>query len=207
MIVGFESYADKYDFSNVKGIVHVGAHEGQEYEEYIKRFGDIQTHWFEPLKFAFAKLLFKLGTQPGAKLYNYALGPDNGKTRIWQDNGNEGQSSSLLKPKEHTKEWTHITFDEGEEVEVRTLDSFEFSEPNMLVLDVQGYELEVLKGAIKTLPHIDHVFCEINSKEMYEGCPTVEQLDQFLQEHGFALKEQWWTSNNWGDGYWSRIKE
>ena len=36
MIVGFEDYKHNYDFTDVTGIIHVGAHHGQEYEEYIK---------------------------------------------------------------------------------------------------------------------------------------------------------------------------
>ena len=48
MIVGFEDYKNNYKF-NVRGIVHIGAHIGQEYEEYIEKFGNIETHWFEPI--------------------------------------------------------------------------------------------------------------------------------------------------------------
>jgi len=74
----------------------------------------------------------------------------------------------------------------------------------MLRVDAQGYELEVLKGASKTLESVHHVFCEVNSREMYEGCPTMEDLSNFLSQYGFTLRENWWTSNNWGDAYWSR---
>ena len=42
---------DKYDFTNVKGVIHVGAHDGREYEEYQTTFfQDIPIHWFEPQK-------------------------------------------------------------------------------------------------------------------------------------------------------------
>jgi hypothetical protein len=40
---------------------------------------------------------------------------------------------------------------------------------------------------------------------MYENCPTMSDIDLFLSEFGFTLKENWWTSSNWGDGYWSKI--
>ena len=33
-------------------------------------------------------------------------------------------------------------------------------------MDVQGYELEVLKGGLETLKQVDYVYCEVN---MYEN--------------------------------------
>ena len=205
MIVGFSEYKHNYDFSNVVGVIHVGAHHGQEYEEYSKQFGPwTHTHWFEPLPSVYSVLESNLGGKFGVKLYNYALGPEETVMSIWEDSENGGQSSSLMKPKGCLEEWDHITFNQTSDVQVRTLDSFDIRNSNMLVIDAQGYELEVLKGASKTLESVHHVFCEVNSIEMYEGCPTMEDLSVFLADRGFALKENWWTSNNWGDAYWSR---
>jgi len=204
MIIGYEEYQHKYDFSGVNGVIHVGAHHGQEYEEYIQNFGNINTHWFEPLPSAFEVLSQRLQQQPDCHLYHCALGASNDEVSIWEDSGNDGQSSSLMKPKEHLSQWSHITFDSTRNVQMKTLDSFHITDANVLVIDAQGYELEVLKGSTETLKGIDHVFCEVNGIEMYEGCPTPEEIDAFLVSHGFVMREQWWTSDNWGDGYWYR---
>jgi len=207
MIVGFSEYKHTNNFSNVVGVIHVGAHHGQEHEEYSNQFGPwTHTHWFEPLPSAYSILESNLGDKFGVKLYNYALGPEETIMKIWEDSGNGGQSSSLMKPKECLEEWGDIdfAFTQSTDVQVRTLDSFGIINSNMLVIDAQGYELEVLKGATKTLESIHHVFCEVNSKEMYEGCPTMDDLSVFLANHGFVLRENWWTENNWGDAYWSR---
>ena len=205
MIVGFNEYKHKYNFSDVVGVIHVGAHHGQEHEEYGAQFGPwAATHWFEPLPSVYRVLESNLAGKFGVKLYNYALGPEESVMRIWEDSENGGQSSSLMKPKECLDEWNHITFNQTEEVQVRTLDSFGITDSNMLVIDAQGYELEVLKGAEKTLERMTHVFCEVNSREMYEGCPTMDDISNFLSQYGFVLRENWWTSNNWGDAYWSR---
>ena len=205
MIVGFENYRDKYNFDDVTGVIHVGAHSGQEYEDYILNFGHIKTHWFEPSSKSFSKLKSRISGAGGVKLYNFALGKEFGKIQMWEDEGNDGKSSSLLEPKEHLNEWEHIKFKRGEFVEVRTLDSFLITDSNVLVLDVQGYELEVLKGAKKTIEsRINHIFLEINQKEMYSNCPTVSEISNFLEELRFEQKEIWWTENSWGDGYWRR---
>jgi FkbM family methyltransferase len=205
MIVGFNEYKHKYDFSNVVGVIHVGAHHGQEHEEYSSQFGPwTSTHWFEPLPSAYHVLETNLSGKFGVKLYNCALGPEESVMSIWEDSENGGQSSSLMKPKECLQEWDHITFTQSTEVQVRTLDSFGISDSNMLVIDAQGYELEVLKGSVKTLESMTHVFCEVNLREMYEGCPSIDDISNFLSQYGFVLRENWWTAYNWGDAYWSR---
>lgn len=204
MIVGFDSYKHKYNFNNVTGVIHVGAHHGQEYEMYMQEFGQMPTHWFEPLSEAYSVLRENIGAKPQVRTYKCALGPSRSVSKIWKDSGNDGQSSSLMKPKDHLEQWPHIEFNQSEEVLVETLDSFRISDSNLIVIDAQGYELEVLKGSEETLKRMDHVFCEVNVTEIYEGCPSLDDLDAFLSERGFHLREKWWTKSNWGDCYWSR---
>lgn len=102
---------------------------------------------------------------------------------------NQGESSSILKPKEHLEHHPDVTFNGTEEVEVDLLDNYEVHEANFINIDVQGYELEVFKGATKTLKEIDYIYCEVNRGEMYEGNPMVEELDEFLNEYGFERVE------------------
>ena len=78
------------------------------------------------------------------------------------------------------------------------------SEYNFLNIDVQGYELEVLKGATKTLENIEAMILEINRDEMYEGCPMVEEIDSFLREYNIVRAVTHWQSESWGDGIYVR---
>ena len=205
MIIGIYNYMHKYDFSNVKGIIHVGAHDGGEYEEYQTTFfKDIPIHWFEPQKNIYDILLNRLGDKPNNHFYNYGLGSIEETKQIWTDEDNRGESASFSKPKKHLEQYPNIHFEQSDFLEIKTLDYFNITDVNVLVIDVQGFELEVLKGSIDTLKNIDHIFCEINSMEMYEGCPTLQELCEFLSTQGFILREDWWTEDNWGDGYWSR---
>jgi len=205
MIVGFDEYRSKYDFSNVRGIIHVGAHVGQEYQDYNDHFfSDVPIHWFEPQEDIFKILLDNLKDKKNNYFYNFGLGAENSKLKVWKESENEGQSSSFSQPQKHTKIYPHIKFNEAEELEIRTLDSFGIKEANVLVIDAQGFEMEVLKGSLETLNEIDHIFCEINSDKLYKDSPTVDELNSILNPNGFHLKEDWWTSGNWGDGYWNR---
>ncbi len=70
---------------------------------------------------------------------------------------NQGQSNSLLKPKTHLEAHPEIEFTGELSVKVLPMDSFDFGGKNLLVMDVQGYELQVLLGGAKTLEQIDYL--------------------------------------------------
>lgn len=201
MIVGFEDYKHLYSF-DVSGIIHVGAHFGQEWDGYNNEFGPIESHWFEPIPSIFNQLKINLKNKDNTYLYNVALGENISTEEIYIDSENEGQSSSILKPKEHLNQFPHITFENNITIKISKLDSYNISNCNMLVLDTQGYELKVLKGSINTLKNIKYLFTEFNTVEMYDGCPSIEQLDLFLSEFGFKREQTWYTNQNWGDAFY-----
>ena len=206
MIIGLSEYRSKYDFSNIRGIIHVGAHEGQEYDDYNEYFyPNVPIHWFEPQKDVYKILEKNLSGKLNNYFYNFALGSKNEELPIWRESQNSGQSSSFSKPQKHLEVYPHISFEMSDSLEIRTLDSLNIMGPNVLVIDVQGFELEVLKGAKETLNRIDHIFCEINSDKLYADSPTVDEINSLLSAKGFTLREDWWTSGNWGDGYWNKI--
>jgi len=57
--------------------------------------------------------------------------------------------------------------------------------PDFLKLDVQGYELEVLKGALKTLPQVSAVLAEVNLIDIHRGAPLLDELVLFMRDGGF----------------------
>jgi FkbM family methyltransferase len=58
--------------------------------------------------------------------------------------------------------------------------------PDLLKLDVQGYELEVLKGAEKSLPSIGAILLEINLIDIYHGVPLLAEVVAWLNERDFV---------------------
>jgi hypothetical protein len=124
------------------------------------------------------------------------------------ESANQGMSSSILKPKIHSIQYPHIVFNETEEVEMRRLDeiNLDFLKFNLINIDVQGYEMEVFKGSVKTLNHIDYIISEINRDEVYENCSRVEELDVFLKEFGFERVETNWEGKTWGDALYIKNK-
>lgn len=57
--------------------------------------------------------------------------------------------------------------------------------PAMIKLDVQGYELEVLKGAAQCLQHAEVVLMEVSLIEINKGAPLLDEVVAFMKAHHF----------------------
>jgi len=192
----------------VHGIIQVGAHFGNEYET-LKNICS-KFLMFEPQKNVYLELVNKLGSKKDIKIENVALGSEKKKATMFTEDVNQGQSSSLLMPALHLLQYPGIKFNNSEIVDVITLDEYfdnNSIEYNLMTLDVQGYELEVLKGSKKTLNSIDYILCEINRAELYSGCPMVEEVDEYLKEYNFERIVTSWDGHTWGDGFYIKRYE
>ena len=204
MILDLVGLTKKYNM-DITGVIHIGAHFGEENGVYNQLKINNRTY-FEPNSKNFNILKQNLGDK--YNLINKALGNENKKMTMFVETANSGQSNSLLKPALHLYQYPHIQFTETEEVDMVRIDDMEldFSDYNFINIDVQGYELEVFKGAEKTLNGIDYIMSEINRDEVYENCTRIEELINFLSPYGFKLVETDWAGNSWGDGLFIKEK-
>jgi FkbM family methyltransferase len=60
-----------------------------------------------------------------------------------------------------------------------------FEEVDFLKLDVQGYELEVLKGSDRTLSNVEVIFMEVSLLGVNKGAPLLNEVVQFMAERQF----------------------
>lgn len=183
---------------DVRGVIHIGAHYGQEYGDYEDN-GIKDVVMIEPLSTAYVELVRRM---PDSVIcYKIALGNSNGVVTLNVETQNEGMSSSVLQPTKHMEQYPHIVFDRTEIVNMTRLDDMglDMTRYNMLNIDVQGYELEVLKGSVGSLKYIDIIYCEVNTEEMYHGCPMVHDIDAFLAGYGFNRVETNLIGVSWGD--------
>lgn len=58
---------------------------------------------------------------------------------------------------------------------------------DFIKIDVQGYELEVLKGASKYLPGCDFILMEVSLIPVNKGCPMVTEIIEFMSSKKFRL--------------------
>jgi len=205
MILDFNELITKYRM-NIKGIIHIGGHYGQEYDLY--RVLNVPVIFFEPLSNNYRILKDKVKNNDNVQTFQCALGNENKKILMNVETANNSQSSSILKPKKHLEQYPHITFDYTEEVHMFRLDDIEIEKENynFLNIDVQGYELEVLKGSVDILKNIDYIISEVNRDEVYENCAKVEELDQFLNQFNFERNETNWMGGIWGDAFYIKNK-
>jgi FkbM family methyltransferase len=63
---------------------------------------------------------------------------------------------------------------------------FDGKGPDLLKLDVQGYELEVLKGAENTLPQIKAILAEVNLLDIHENVPLLADVVEWLNIRGWV---------------------
>ena len=202
MLLSFTALKRKYKM-DIKGIIHVGGHYGEEISEYVDN-GIQDILIFEPIGENFDVLSERVqDLNANIAGYQVALGSERGEFTMYVSD-NEKQSSSLLKPKVHLTHHPHVKFPSTETVEVHLLDDYDCDTCNFINMDVQGFELEVLKGGKKTLEHVDYVYCEVNRDEVYENNAFVEELDEFLGEYGMKRVETDWAGEIWGDALYIR---
>ncbi|MDG1906354.1 MAG: FkbM family methyltransferase [Arenicella sp.] len=197
------------DYSlDIRGVIHVGAHFGEEYQQYADSCVN-EMVFFEPVKTSFLELEKRLEGK-NVRLVNKAVGNQNTSIEMYTETNNKSQSSSILVPSRHLTDYPNIVFDGNETVEMVRLDDFiEIpTQYNFLNLDVQGYELEVLKGAPNLLENIDTILSEVNFDQLYEDGVLIDELDEYLDAFSFKMVEtKWWKKSCWGDALYVNRKD
>ena len=73
-----------------------------------------------------------------------------------------------------------------------------FPKPDFVKMDVQGAELDVLKGAVETLKDVKHVILELQVVEYNKGAPLKDEVIAYMDTQGFDCTGIF--SNNGPDG-------
>lgn len=173
-------------------VLDVGAHHGWFFHCWLDWCPQAEVYAFEPTSESFHRTEELYGADPRVKLFPLGLGAQPGELdfNILADSQ---VSNSFLTPQPAA--WEAIAYQTGaisqRQVKVTTLDRFcaeqRLTGAYLLKIDVQGYELEVLKGAVKILPGIDYVFVEAGIQRLYEGAPSFAEVCLFMESQGFHL--------------------
>lgn len=78
---------------------------------------------------------------------------------------------------------------------------------DFLNLDIQGAELEALKGLGKLLDTVRWIYVEVNREELYEGIPLESELGTWLAARGFEKAVSLWTPFFWGDTLFVKVEQ
>jgi FkbM family methyltransferase len=206
-MIDLETQFQKFEFKP-KGVIHIGAHEANEIDTYIK-LGFQKILYIEANTQLAFKLKVKFQGQPNIMAAHAAITDHNGTINLKITSFD--QSSSILSLALHKDIYPNIQQIGEETVPARTLDSLLFeldldpSEFNFLALDIQGAELLALTGSISTLRHIEAVQTEISFTELYEGCALLPDIDKFMTLQGFGRSEIVTPHHpTWGDAFYVR---
>lgn len=178
------------NLNGLHGIIHVGANTGQERGEYAKH--NLDVLWIEPLPKYFRKLQKNLSGLPKQRAINYLIGDEDDKSVVMNICDNEGLSSSFMEPADHKVIYPQVHFNGGLNCRTYKLDTalarerIDAKNYDGMVIDVQGAELAVLKGATSILKNIKRLQLESANFPLYKDYPTPEQLGGFLSDQGFA---------------------
>ena len=74
---------------------------------------------------------------------------------------------------------------------------------NFLNLDIQGVELRALKSLGNYLKHIDYIYTEINTEDVYLNCDKINNIDEYLKKYNFKRVEtKMYKQCGWGDAFY-----
>jgi FkbM family methyltransferase len=170
-------------------IIDGGANDGSTTDFFIRQYGAPVIHAFEPIPELVAQLRKRFADHKNITIYGAAMGAES-KT-ICFNVVNNLVSSSVLNPSAINKGYHGKKMDVRQVVEVPQVRLEEVMSTNceidLLKLDLQGYELEALKGCGKLLEHIKIISTEIEFVPLYDGQPLFGDIDVFLRAHDFRL--------------------
>jgi FkbM family methyltransferase len=168
-----------------KTIVDVGAHVGQWSLLVNEIFPDASFLMLEAQTSKSATLDAVSRAHPKTFRHRIALlGPEPRENVVFHECDDAPTASSVLSCHEP------LAFQDVKR-RMETLDSVlaetGIPQPDLLKLDVQGYELEVLKGAEKTLVAGPAVLMEVSTVELYKGSPLLHEVVAFMKAHGYHV--------------------
>lgn len=180
-------------------IFEAGGHYGDDTAKFAKKWPNAKIISFEPNPNAFDKLLAVSKEYPNIHPYPLAVAHFNGSAPFYVCYGTTGDNpifegaSSLLPASEGMKIHYQgpiilvncVTLDDW--CKENGIDKIDF-----MWLDLEGMELETLKGAIEILKTVSVIYTETNFFPFRIGMTQYEALKQFLEQSGFRLVSHWY---------------
>jgi glycosyltransferase involved in cell wall biosynthesis len=193
----------------VNGVLHIGAHECEEKHFYnnILNIGDSDIIWVDGNSIKVEEMI-KRGI---VNIYQSVL--DDTEKDIEFNITNNSQASSILCLNHEEGYYNDINIIHRIKCKSETLCNFfkrinkSSINYNFWNLDIQGVELNVLRGSKELLNTCDAIYTEVNSAEVYKGCGLIGDIDKLLSEFGFTRVDTLWTDKNWGDALYVKHKK
>ena len=131
----------------------------------------------------------------GTRYFPFALGENNEKRKLYITEN--PMCTSLYKPNENLANLYHelqyMNLKKETEIETITLDSFvdehSIDVIDFIKIDVQGAELDILKGSKKLLNNVLKIECEVEFIPLYYDQPLFGDIAKFLSQYNFMFNK------------------
>lgn len=164
-------------------IYDVGANQGDFVRQCMEYWPQADFVCFEPLKDQVAGLraLARRYREGQIRVIEGLLGNEDKAEVVFHE---AGTGSSVLP--EHVNKSIPVRLHP-----MRTLHTarreFDLPPPSLLKLDVQGFELEILKGGESLLSRAEVILTEVNFLDIHENVPLAAEVVYWLNERNFVI--------------------
>jgi FkbM family methyltransferase len=173
-------------------ILDIGGGIGASVNIYSKLLPENRIMVFEPILENYTRIKSTFSNVKNIEVCNFAVGNENAKKQI--NVANRVTSSSIFPlsadPESDFYNENSLGQNRTETIEIVRLDDF-LAKTNdiigILKIDVQGYEMNVLKGAEITLKRTKIIVLEVTNHDVYVGSDKYFDIDIYLREHDFTL--------------------
>lgn len=166
-------------------VLDIGANIGEYSIEVYRQSPSSKIYAFEPSKSAFKKLKTNVNFSPSIYPINLALGSENKIIKLFADFKGSKMASLYNRDLKNNG----IKFSVHESAKMVTLDSWLEKQkifPDLIKIDVEGAELEVLRGATKTLREVKAVQFEFGGTSLDAGT-YFRDYWKFFEHLGYSL--------------------
>lgn len=173
----------------VSGVIHIGANAGQERDLYDHH--GLRVLWIEPNPEVFRELAANVAPYPLQTAVQRLVADKDDREYPFHVSNNEGLSSSILPLKLHRDIWPDVDYTRTLTMRGTSLptllreEKIDPGEYDALIMDTQGSELMILKGAEAMLRNFMFIKTEVADFEAYEGCGQLSEISAFLRRCGF----------------------
>tara|TARA_X000000950_G_scaffold42944_1_gene47906 strand:- start:4021 stop:4662 length:642 start_codon:yes stop_codon:yes gene_type:complete len=130
---------------------------------------------YEPNKLHFDCLSRNLAPYGHVKLYNQAIGNQDTFVKLSQETATQN---------------TRVLLEKGE-TKINKLDSLDLQGVDFIKIDVEGLEMEVIKGAERTLENVEYLMIELNGNSDKYGS-SKRDIKDHLKSLGFKVLIKTW---------------
>ena len=193
----------------ITGILHIGAHECEEYASYTSYGIDPNNIiWIDGIQDK-----VNLSKSRGIPNVFKAIISDKDNEIITFYRTNNDQSSSIFEMGTHLTHHPEVFVTSSYKDTTITIDTFfkdnrlNSTKYNFWNFDIQGAELNALKGASETLKNVDVLYLEVSFEEIYKNACLCKEIDEFLESYQFKRVITYMTPYNWGDAVYIKQKD